>query len=235
MNKLIFFDTETTGLDPKDGHRIVEIGAVVMKNGIIMEDKDCVFHYYINPERIIGDDVVKIHGITNEKVKNSPRFIDIAEKFLEFIKDATLVAHNAKFDLKFLNFQLNLIGLNEIQNKIIDTLILAKSKFPGSPASLDSLCKRFDISLRDRSFHGALLDSKLLACVYRKIMSMNDDSDSLFSENTNSNNKTNIEYIRKKDTLISSKNSRYIQVFEDEAVSHRRFLDEIFGLNSTQN
>jgi DNA polymerase-3 subunit epsilon len=183
MNILIFFDTETTGLNPNEGHRIVEIGAIKMKGGIIQEDKEHIFHHYVNPERNIGPEVIKIHGITNEKVKNSPKFREIAQNFLNFIKDGILVAHNASFDIKFINYQLKLCGLPELQNQVIDTLVLAKKKYPGSPASLDALCKRFSINLQERTFHGALLDSKLLACVYRKMTTHDNDNYFLYAGN----------------------------------------------------
>lgn len=237
MSKLIFFDTETTGLNPNDGHRIVEIGAIKMNSGIIQEDKDGVFHHYINPERHIGPEVIKIHGITNEKVKNSPKFHQIAQDFLKFIEDATLVAHNAQFDLKFINYQLKLCGLGELKNQIIDTLALAKKKFPGSPASLDALCKRYSISLQERSFHGALLDSKLLACVYRKITMH--DNDNYF---LNENNSNNTKEINQKNLLDQSSFEKMMQIFpsyknkakiihatEKEIQQNKDFLQKIFN------
>ena len=176
--RLIFFDTETTGLSPINGDKIVEIGCVEMINGIITGEH---FHHYINPERHIPIEVVKIHGITNEKVKNSPKFHNIAQDFLNFIEGAILVAHNANFDVKFVNHELGLCNLPVLSNIIEDTLKIARLKFPGSPASLDALCKRFEVDLADRSFHGALLDSKLLACVYRKMV-LNDQSSIEFNK-----------------------------------------------------
>jgi DNA polymerase-3 subunit epsilon len=173
MNQILtFIDTETTGLSTINGDRIVEIGAIQMLNGIIL---DKTFHYYINPQKLIPQEVVRIHGITNEKVKNAPIFQHIAEHLIEFIKDTILIAHNASFDIKFLNHELKLIGMPSLANKVEDTLKIAKSKFPGASASLDALCKRFNVDLAGRTFHGALLDSKLLACVYRKMV-INDQS-----------------------------------------------------------
>lgn len=179
MNKrLIFFDTETTGLSTTNGDKIVEIGCVEMIDGIITGEH---FHHYINPERIIPIEVIKIHGITNEKVKDSPKFREIAQDFLNFIDGAILIAHNANFDIKFLNHELGLCNLPELKNIIEDTLQIARKKYPGSPASLDALCKRFSVDLADRTFHGALLDSKLLACVYRKMV-LNDQSSIEFTK-----------------------------------------------------
>jgi DNA polymerase-3 subunit epsilon len=228
MNVFAFLDTETTGLCPKEGHRMVEIGVLKMKNGIILEDqKDGKFHYYINPERHIPEEVIKIHGITNEKVKNCPRFIDIAQSFLDFIKGSILVIHNAKFDLKFLNFQLNYHNFPEISNEVIDTLILAKSKFPGSPASLDALCKRFSVSLKDRSFHGALLDAKLLACVYRRMV-MNEGSDSLFLSNENIE-KNNLNIISKSENI--NQNIFYNNHFKEKKAQFKKhILQELFDM-----
>jgi DNA polymerase-3 subunit epsilon len=184
--RLIFFDTETTGLSTTNGDKIVEIGCVEMINGIITGEH---FHHYINPERHIPAEVVKIHGITNEKVKDSPKFHEIAQDFLNFIEGAILIAHNANFDIKFINHELNLSNLPQLNNIVEDTLKIARIKFPGAPASLDALCKRFEVDLTDRSFHGALLDSKLLACVYRKMV-LNDQSSIEFNrKNKNLNEK----------------------------------------------
>lgn len=175
---LIIFDTETTGLSADNGDRIVEIGAIKMIDGKISDE---VFHYYLNPERLIPIESTRIHGITNAKVKNSPKFANIAKQFLEFIGNGILVAHNAKFDIKFINMELSLINLPPLSNEVEDTLKIAKKKFPGAPASLDALCKRFKVDLTERTFHGALLDSKLLACIYRKMV-INDQSDIEFNK-----------------------------------------------------
>lgn len=250
MTKFVILDTETTGLCPNPSqtgkfgsgdHRIVEIGAIVMENWLFPEDEKSqgIFHHYINPERKIGEEVVKIHGITNEKVKNSPKFKDIAHKFLEFIKDSTLVIHNAKFDLKFLNFQLELIGLSKISNNVIDTLLVAKEKFPGSPASLDALCRRFDVSLKDRSFHGALLDSKLLACVFRKMMTNQFQSESLFGfekKNIQGNSigadckKTNSIIKENKTLSFLQKPQKTLFPSDSETIEHKNFLQKIFAI-----
>ncbi len=194
--RLIFFDTETTGLSTTNGDKIVEIGCVEMIDGIMTTE---YFHHYINPERNIPDEVIKIHGITNEKVKDAPKFRNIAKDFLEFIDGATMVAHNANFDIRFLNHELQLCGLPFLSNIIEDTLKIARSKYPGSPASLDALCRKFSVDLTDRSFHGALLDSKLLALVYRKMV-LNDQSHIEFNKK-----------LQKKINLQSQKNKKPIK------------------------
>ena len=160
----IILDTETTGLDPASGHRIIEIGCVEIFNKV---KTGAFFQVYINPERDVPMEAFKIHGISSEFLKDKKKFAKIAHEFLEFIGDTTLVIHNARFDLKFLNFELKKISLPEINIKnVVDTLDMARRKFPGSPASLDALCKRFNINLSKRDKHGALLDSELLAEVY---------------------------------------------------------------------
>jgi len=160
----VVLDTETTGLSIETGHRIVEIGCVELKNRIPTGN---VFHQYLNPERDIPYHSFKIHGISEKFVQDKPLFSDIASAFLDFISDDVLVIHNAAFDIKFLNMELGRVNAEEIScDRVIDTLPLARKKFAGSPVSLNALCKRFDISLENREFHGALVDSHLLAKVY---------------------------------------------------------------------
>lgn len=160
----IILDTETTGLDPFSGHRIVEIGAVEVFNKI---KTGKFFHTYLNPERDVPQEAYKIHGISSEFLRDKKKFIEVAEEFLAFIGSDMLVIHNARFDVKFLNFELSKIGKGALlYSRVVDTLDMARRKFPGSPASLNALCKRFDIDLSGREKHGALLDSELLADVY---------------------------------------------------------------------
>jgi DNA polymerase-3 subunit epsilon len=160
----IVLDTETTGLDPFKGHRLVEIGCIELINRVRTGN---YFHYYLNPQRDMPEEAFNIHGISSEFLKDKPLFSSIATKFIEFIEGASLIIHNAAFDLKFINYELKKIGLSPISNeKIIDTLLIARKKFPGSPASLDALCKKFNIDLSSRDKHGALLDSELLSDVY---------------------------------------------------------------------
>ncbi len=164
----IVLDTETTGLDPRDGHRIIEIGCVELDNHL---PNGQTYHQYINPDRDVPDEAARVHGLTTEKLIDEPLFDRIAGDFLNFIGDAQLIIHNADFDIKFLNFELAKIGLPEISmTRVTDTLAMARKKFPGSPASLDALCKRFDVDNSNRTLHGALLDSELLAEVYLELI-----------------------------------------------------------------
>ena len=165
--KLIVLDTETTGLEVEQGHRIVEVGAVTLAN---RKRTDLHFHSYLNPQRSIDEEAEKVHGLSIERLSNEPEFSEIAESFLEFVEGSILVIHNAAFDLGFLNAELKRVSskypaLEEICD-VEDTLLMARSKFPGQRNSLDALANRFEISGYDRSFHGALLDANILADVY---------------------------------------------------------------------
>jgi DNA polymerase-3 subunit epsilon len=163
----IIFDTETTGLSPQEGDRLIEIGAVEMIDGHLTGE---TFHRYVNPERDVPAEAYRVHRISTEMLKDKPKFADdeVGPAFLRFIGDAELVAHNAPFDMGFINNELTLAGLPELSNPVRDTVPLARRKFPGAPASLDALCQRFGISKaeRDEKGHGALLDSELLARVF---------------------------------------------------------------------
>lgn len=160
----IVVDTETTGLDPNGGHRIIEIGCVEMWNRV---KTGSVFHSYLNPERDIPEESFRIHGISAEQVADKPLFAHITKEFLDFIGDSMLVIHNAGFDLKFLNHELNRQNIKSIPaDRAVDTLYMARKKFPGAPANLDALCRKFNIDLGARTKHGALLDAQLLADVY---------------------------------------------------------------------
>jgi len=169
-NKFIILDTETTGLEVHQGHRIIEIGAVLLNDRKKSEEH---FHTYLNPSRLIDEEASKVHGIMNEDLLDKPYFEEVAEEFLEFVDGSTLVIHNAAFDVGFLNNELKLASskypmLEEIC-EIEDSLALAKDKFPGQRNSLDALANRFDISGYDRTFHGALLDANILADVYMSL------------------------------------------------------------------
>lgn len=166
----IVFDTETTGLDPANGDKVVEIGMVELIDYI---PTGRYFHKYINPMRDMPIEAFKVHGLSAQFLADFPTFGDpeICDAMLEFIGDAKLIAHNAEFDRKFLNYELAALNLPTIEfERCIDTIVIAKKKFPGAPASLDALCRRFAIDLKDRSLHGALLDAKLLAAVYLELM-----------------------------------------------------------------
>ena len=161
--KEIVLDTETTGISVKEGHRIVEIGCIELENLIPTKNK---FHYYLNPERKVSEKALKVHGYTDEFLSTQRKFNEIGDEFLEFIKDKRLIIHNAEFDLSHLNNELKLFGKEKISNEIVDTLGIARDKFPGSSASLDALCKRFGIDNSKRIRHTALVDCNLLAKVY---------------------------------------------------------------------
>ena len=168
MIRELVLDTETTGLNHDEGHRLVEIGIIELENHIPTGE---YFHYYLNPERASDKKAEEIHGLTNEFLKDKPKFSDIAEEFLEFISNSKIIIHNATFDLGFINAELNRCNLNEInEENIIDTLTLAKQKFLGQSVSLDALCRKYNIDLRDRQIHGALKDAKLLATVYLELI-----------------------------------------------------------------
>ena len=165
----IIFDTETTGLDPFSGDRLVEIGAVELINHIPTGKE---YHQYINPMRSISDEVVKVHGLTEEFLSDKPTFEEICDDFLAFIgSDSYLVAHNAPFDMKFLNCQLRELNKPQIDDsRVIDTVIIARKKFPGARVNLDELCRRFGVDNSKRTVHGALLDAQLLADVYLELL-----------------------------------------------------------------
>ena len=161
--KEVVLDTETTGISIKEGHRIVEIGCIELDNLIPTKNK---FHCYLNPERKVSKKALEVHGYTDEFLAKQKKFRDIGEDFLNFIKDKRLIIHNAEFDLGHLNNELAILGKKKINNEIIDTLTLARDKFPGSPVSLDALCKRYRVDNSQRTQHTALIDCDLLAKVY---------------------------------------------------------------------
>lgn len=162
----IVLDTETTGFDPASGDRLVEIGCVELVN---MVATGKVYHVYVNPERDMPPDAFAVHGLSEEFLRGHPTFAEHVGAFLDFIGDAPLVIHNAEFDMKFLNAELALLGLPKLGNDVVDTVKVARKKYPGSPASLDALCRRFGIDNSNRTLHGALLDAELLAEVYLEL------------------------------------------------------------------
>lgn len=164
----IVLDTETTGFEPESGDRIVEIGAVELYNHMPTGRR---FHKYINPQRAMPEEAFAVHGLGDEFLRDKPLFVEIAQEFIEFVQDAKLVIHNAAFDMKFLNAELGWLKLPQLPwEQAIDTLAIARKKFPGSPASLDALCRRFQIDNSSRTLHGALLDSEILAEVYLELI-----------------------------------------------------------------
>lgn len=165
----IVLDTETTGLDPYDGHKLVEIGCIELMNHVPTGRQ---FHEYLNPQRSMPEEAFRVHGLSSEFLSGKPLFKDVADRFLEFIADARLVIHNAQFDLKFINAELATLKRAPVPADpalVVDTLAIARSRFPGSPASLDALCKRFAIDNSARTLHGALLDAEILAEVYLEL------------------------------------------------------------------
>ena len=194
--KEVVLDTETTGLSVKEGHRIVEIGCIELENLIPTKKK---FHCYLNPEKKVSEKAFAVHGYNDEFLSKQKKFNEIGEEFLNFIKDKKLIIHNAEFDLTHLNNELDLIGKNKIENEIVDTLVLARDKFPGSPVSLDALCKRFRIDNSERTTHTALVDCDLLAKVYINLIDQKEPTlnfQNINSENKDSNN-LNVNYFRK--------------------------------------
>jgi DNA polymerase-3 subunit epsilon len=164
----IVWDTETTGFKPEEGHRLVEIGAIELVNHLPTEN---VFHEYINPERDMPEEAFNVHGLSIDFLKDKPVFAQVAQKFVDFVGDATLVAHNASFDMHFINYQLKELGIEPIpMSRSLDTLAIARKKFPGAQNSLDALCRRFGVDNSAREKHGALLDSEILAEVYLELI-----------------------------------------------------------------
>ena len=165
--KEIILDTETTGISIKDGHRIVEVGCIELEDLIPTQNK---FHCYLNPERKVSEKALEVHGYTDDFLSKQRKFNEISDEFLEFIKDKRLIIHNAEFDLAHLNNELSILGKKKIKNQIIDTLVLARDKYPGSPVSLDALCKRYRVDNSKRTHHTALIDCDLLAKVYINLL-----------------------------------------------------------------
>ena len=162
MRKIVL-DTETTGLDPKQGHRIIELAAIELDGRKVTQRH---FHHYLDPEREVDEDAARVHGFTWDMLRGRAKFADIAASFLEFVDGAELIIHNAPFDMGFLNHELRLLGLHALQNEVVDTLKIARDMHPGKKNSLDALCSRYEIDNTHRTLHGALLDTELLAEVY---------------------------------------------------------------------
>ena len=194
--KEIVLDTETTGISVKEGHRIVEIGCIELENLIPTKNK---FHYYLNPERKVSEKALEVHGYTDEFLSTKEKFSDIGDQFLEFIKDKRLIIHNAEFDIGHLNNELTIFGKKKIDNEVTDTLILARDKFPGSPVSLDALCKRFRIDNSKRTQHTALIDCDLLSKVYIKLIDQKEPTLNFqnTSQEKNPDSNLNVGYYKK--------------------------------------
>ena len=211
--KEIVLDTETTGISVKEGHRIVEIGCIELENLIPTKN---IFHCYLNPERKVSEKALEIHGYSDEFLSKQKKFNEVEDDFLEFIKDKRLIIHNAEFDLAHLNNELLLSGKGRIKNEIIDTLILAREKFPGSQASLDALCKRYKIDNSRRINHTALIDCDLLSKVYINLIDQKEPTLD-FKDQTDWINKENIS-----DNLYYKK---IIKPNSDEVKKHSEYLE----------
>ena len=214
----IILDTETTGLDPKMGHRLVEIGAVELINHT---PTGVNYQTYINPERDVDPGAQEIHGLTNEFLKQHPTFGDISAEFIDFLSNSTLVIHNAPFDLAFINMELNRLGEPSISSeRVIDTLVLARRKFPGAQANLDALCRRFAIENRHRELHGALVDAALLADVYIELIGGKEPTLGLSAKKTNT---------VAEDTTRVYQKPRSFPVTEEELELHRAFVKTLIN------
>jgi len=217
--KEVVLDTETTGISIRDGHRIVEIGCIELEN-LVPTKK--TFHCYLNPERKVSEKALEVHGYTDEFLSKQSKFINVVDKFLDFISGKKLIIHNAEFDLSHLNNELNLLGKSKIKNEVIDTLALAREKFPGSPINLDALCKRYNIDNTKRIKHTALIDCELLSKVYINLLDQKEPRLD-FKSNENfiqDNSKNNILYFKK---VITPSN--------DELKKHKEYLSSFLKKN----
>lgn len=216
----IVLDTETTGFEPSEGHRLVEIGCVELENHL---PTGRVFHCYLNPMRDVPADAARIHGLTTEFLKDKPLFTEKVGEFLEFIGDANLVIHNAEFDTKFLNHELKACGFKALSPaRIVDTLLMARQKFPGQPANLDALCRRFKVDNTARKFHGALLDSELLAEVYLGMLGGRQHGFSILSEQALASSSQLNARIRRQ-----QRPERHFPPAEAELAAHEEFLGKL--------
>jgi|TARA_B100000959_G_scaffold50858_1_gene52761 DNA polymerase-3 subunit epsilon len=211
----IVLDTETTGLSAKDGHRIVEIGCLELENQIPTKR---FFHCFLNPERKVSEDAFKIHGYSDKFLLKKKKFSEIAKDFLEFINDKKLIIHNADFDLSHLNNELTMIGRDMIKkNRVIDTLELAREKFPGSAINLDSLCKKFKIDYSKRQKHNALIDCELLSKVYINLIDQKEPTLDFSTQNE-------IELLKKKNAKFTRYSKKIIDPTSEEIHLHDKFL-----------
>ena len=218
--KEVVLDTETTGISVKDGHRLVEIGCIELENLIPTKNR---FHCYLNPGRKVSEKALEVHGYTDEFLATQKEFSEIVEQFLEFIKNKRLIIHNAEFDLSHLNNELAILGKNKINNEIVDTLILARDKFPGSPVSLDALCKRYRVDNSRRTQHTALIDCDLLAKVYINLIDQKEPTLNFqdhISEVSSVKNKS-VSYYKK-----------IVVPNDDELLKHKQYLNDFLKKNN---
>ena len=212
--KEIVLDTETTGLSVKDGHRIVEIGCIELDNLVPTQNK---FHCYLNPERKVSEKALEVHGYTDEFLSTKQKFREIADSFLSFIKDKKLIIHNAEFDLAHLNNELALLGKKKLSNNVLDTLVLARDKFPGSSISLDALCKRYRIDNSKRTQHTALIDCDLLSKVYINLIDQKEPT-------LNFQNQDLQKYDKNTEKVLYYK--KIMSPTDEEIIKHKQFLSK---------
>ena len=216
--KEIVLDTETTGISVAEGHRVVEIGCLELDDLIPTKRK---FHCYLNPERKVSEQALKVHGYSDEFLSKQKKFNEVGEEFLEFIKNKRLIIHNAEFDLAHLNNELKLFGKEKIDNEIVDTLTLAREKFPGSQVSLDALCKRFNVDNSRRTTHTALIDCDLLAKVYINLIDQKEPT-------------LDFQNNQKNDLSINSKADYFKKIIRPSAEElrlHKGYLQKNFKKN----
>ena len=217
--KEIVLDTETTGISIKEGHRIVEIGCIELDNLIPTKNR---FHCYLNPERKVSEKALEVHGYTDEFLANQKKFSDVGEQFLSFIENKRLIIHNAEFDIAHLNNELSIFGKKKINNDIIDTLTLARDKFPGSPVSLDALCKRYRIDNSKRTQHTALIDCELLAKIYINLIDQKEPTLNFQNLETE---------IKDRSKFKVSHSKKIIKPSEQEILNHKNYLKNYLKKN----
>ena len=225
MVREIVFDTETTGFDPENGDKLVEIGAVELINHI---PTGVTYHQYINPQREVPEDAFKVHGLSYDYLKQFPTFDKIVDEWLDFVGDGVLVAHNASFDIKFVNYEQKLLGKTQFTwDRVVDTLEIAKTLFPGARVNLDALCKRYNVDNTDRTLHGALLDAQLLAQVYLELLGGREPS--LLLDKKKSAQATATVINQTDGVKQSEKKFREPRIFalsEEDEAKHREFLEK---------
>jgi len=218
--KEIVLDTETTGLSVRDGHRIVEIGCIELDNLVPTKN---IFHFYLNPERKVSEKAFEVHGYSDEFLATKQKFVEIADDFIDFIKGKKIIIHNAEFDIGHLNNELSLVGKPKIDNKnVIDTLELARNKFPGSGISLDALCKRFRIDNSKREKHTALIDCELLAKVYINLIDQREPTLNLVNDSINKSLESQNEVDYFKNVIVPN---------DEELFKHEEFLKKYLKKN----
>lgn len=223
MVREIVFDTETTGLSVEKGDRLVDIGAVELINHL---PTGKVYHQYINPERSVPEEVVAVHGLTEDFLKDFPTFEEVAKDFVDFVgDDGILVAHNANFDMSFINYQLKICGFDPYpEDRVIDTLEIARKMFPGAKNNLDALCRRYKIDNTNRTLHGALIDADLLAKVYLELLGGDEPSMLLGSSQNDDKNCVSSQILDVNNNRIFHE-PRMFALSEEEEKNHREFLE----------